>query len=458
MSSSQHAQTSSDTGFSSADSEADIAVIGAGIIGAACALELSRCGLRVLVLDRDPPGRGASYGNAGHMATEQVFPIADASLLKRIPGMLLDPLGALRLDWRYLPTITPWLCRLLWNLRPEPYRHSTKGLQALNEASLPAWRELLDSIGQGELLRDEGSLLVHERNDTKDELAAVAVRMQKQGVPVESLPREEVLRRAPGLTEAVRGGLFFPDTGHVTDPHFLVKALMEAAEQAGARFVQADVSNGRTVNGGVRLETSRGALAVPRVLVAGGAHSAPLVAALTGTAVPLDTERGYHLMLPRETERLPLAVTSLERRFIMTPMDKGLRLAGTVEFAGLARPARMQRARQLLELAQGLFAQPLDDDDASPWMGFRPSLPDSLPVIDRAGPEGRVLLAFGHHHLGLTQAAITARLVASFVADESFASPTSSAVADSALTDSVSRAVRGIALPSLAPYRLGRFA
>lgn len=449
---------SSDTRFSSDASEADIVVIGAGVIGAACALELSQRGLKVLVLDQNQPGMGASYGNAGHMATEQVFPIADASLLKRIPGMLMDPKGPLRLDWRYLPKIAPWLARLLWNLRPEPYRHSTAGIQALNAASLPAWRELLDSIGQGSLLRDEGSLLVHERSETKDELAGVATRMQGQGVSVESLPRDEVRRRVPGLAEAVKGGLFFPETGHVSDPYRLVQALMAAAESAGARFVRAEVTNGEATSDGVRLVTDRGALTVPRVLVAGGAHSASLVSALTGTSVPLDTERGYHLMLPRETERLPLAVTSLERRFIMTPMNEGLRLAGTVEFAGLNRPARMERARRLLELAQGLFAQPLSDAGATPWMGFRPSLPDSLPVIDRTGPDERVLLAFGHHHLGLTQAAITARLVAGFVVDEASSSSVSSAPAASAPAGSASKTAKNSALPSLAPYRLGRFA
>lgn len=154
--------------------------------------------------------------------------------------------------------------------------------------------------------------------------------------------------------------------------------------------------------------------------------------------MPLDTERGYHLMLPREVERLPMAVTSLERRFIMTPMAEGLRLAGTVEFAGLERPPRMERAWRLRELAQGMFSRHLDETDATPWMGFRPSLPDSLPVIDRTGPEGRVWLAFGHHHLGLTQAAITARLVGRFSSPE--------------------RESTEMALPSLAPYRLARFA
>ncbi|MFC3284061.1 NAD(P)/FAD-dependent oxidoreductase [Litchfieldella rifensis] len=416
-------------------SAADIAVIGAGIVGVACALELARSGMSVLLLDRQAPGRGASYGNAGHMATEQVFPIADASLLKRIPGMLLDPLGPLRLDWRYLPKAMPWFARLLWNMREVPYQASTAGIRALNEASLPAWQALLDSIGRRELLKEEGSLLVHERRESVESLTMLALRMRAQGVPVEEWSRQTVLGRVPALTDRVRGGLFFPATGHVSDPHQVVLALHDAAERRGVRFSTCHVDSARVSEEGVRLETSAGTLVVPRVLVAAGAHSAPLVAGLCGKRVPLDTERGYHLMLPREAERLPVAVTSLERRFIMTPMAEGLRLAGTVEFAGLERPPNMQRARKLEQLAQGLFQRRLDTEAATPWMGFRPSLPDSLPVIDRVGPQGRVWLAFGHHHLGLTQAAITARLVRHFHDDT---------------TDS--------ALPSLTPYRLGRFA
>ncbi|MDR5860010.1 NAD(P)/FAD-dependent oxidoreductase [Halomonas eurihalina] len=431
---SPQARATADTGFD----DADIAVIGAGVVGTACALVLARQGFRVRVLDSDAPGMGASFGNAGHLATEQVFPIADASLLKRIPGMLMDPQGPLRLDWRYLPKVTPWLMRLLWNLRSSPYQHSVTGIRALNEASLAAWQELLSSIGRLDLLCGDGSLLVHEKAETAEALEASAARFAAQGVALERLSGEEVRRRVPELSEDIRGGLFFPETGHVIDPHWVVKALVAAAEAAGVRFSRAVVQGGQAEASGVRLETSQGRLTVPRVLVAAGAHSAPLVDALTGVRVPLDTERGYHLMLPREGGRLPMAVTSLERRFIMTPMAEGLRLAGTVEFAGLERPPRMERAWRLRELARGLFPRPLDESDATPWMGFRPSLPDSLPVIDRAGPQGRVWLAFGHHHLGLTQAAITARLVGQF--------------------SSLERESTEAALPSLAPYRLARFA
>lgn len=393
----------------------DIAVIGAGIVGVACALQLARQGQRVLLVDRETPGMGASFGNAGHLATEQVFPIADLSILKRLPAMLMDPMGPLRLDWKYLPRALPWFTRLLLNLRPRPFRRSVAGIRALNEGSLGAWQRLLGAIGRSDLLREDGSLLVFERPESRPAIDALQARMRQQNVPVERWSADAVRAAAPQLSEHLQGGLFFPATGHFLDPHDAVKALFEAASAAGVQFIQRDVGDAQVKADAVSLRTDQGELVVPNVLIACGAHSARLTAALTGKRVPLDTERGYHLMLPHEQGRLPFAVTSLERKFIMTPMSGGLRLAGTVEFAGLKRPPNMARAWQLQRLSQGLFKRELSAKDATPWMGFRPSLPDSLPVIDRVC-EGRVLLAFGHQHLGLTQAAVTAEMVAGLMA------------------------------------------
>lgn len=388
----------------------DIAVVGAGIIGVACALQLARQGRQVVLIDSQAPGMGASYGNAGHLATEQVFPIADASILKRLPGMLMDPMGPLRLDWKYLPRALPWFIRLLLNLRPAHYRRTVAGIRALNEASLAAWQRLLHSIDRAQLLREDGSLLVFERPESRAALEAVQERMRQQQVPVTFWTGDAIREAAPQLSDAIQGGLFFPSTGHFLDPYQVVCELVEAAKAAGVQFLQRQVLDGRTDDQGVTLSTDQGPLAARQVLIACGAHSARLTAALTGKTVPLDTERGYHLMLPHEHQRLPFAVTSLERKFIMTPMTGGLRLAGTVEFAGLERPANMQRAWQLHRLSKGLFRQDLSQEGATPWMGFRPSLPDSLPVIDRVC-DGKVLLAFGHQHLGLTQAAVTAEMV-----------------------------------------------
>lgn len=410
--------------------QADIVVVGAGIIGVACALQLARQGRRVVVVDAQAPGMGASYGNAGHLATEQVFPIADLSILKRLPAMLLDPMGPLRLDWTYLPRALPWFIRLLLNLRPARYQRTVAGLRALNEGSLGAWQRLLQSIGQAQLLREDGSLLVYERAESRAALDAVQRRMRQQGVAVDFWSGDAVRKAAPQLSDAIQGGLFFPATGHFLDPYTVVGELVNAAKAEGVQFLQQRVLDARLEGSGVSLMTDQGVLTAPHVLIACGAHSAKLTAALTGKQVPLDTERGYHLMLPHEQQRLPFAVTSLERKFIMTPMTGGLRLAGTVEFAGLDRPANMQRAWQLHRLSKRLFRHELSDSEAKPWMGFRPSLPDSLPIIDRVCG-GKVLLAFGHQHLGLTQAAVTAERVGQLAAGER--------------------------VPELQPYRLDRF-
>ncbi|NCE83448.1 MULTISPECIES: FAD-binding oxidoreductase [Pseudomonas] len=400
-----------------ASNTADIAVVGAGIIGVACALQLARQGHRVVVVDPQAPGMGASYGNAGHLATEQVFPIADSSILKRLPAMLMDPMGPLRLDWKYLPRALPWFARLLLNLRPARYRQTVAGIRALNEASLGAWQRLLQSIEQAQLLRADGSLLVYERAESHAAIEALRERMQQQNVAVAVWSGDAVRQAAPQLSDSIQGALFFPGTGHFLDPFHVVGELVKAAKAQGVQFLKQSVVDGRVEADGVSLMTDQGALTARQVLIACGAHSARLTAALTGKKVPLDTERGYHLMLPHEQDRLPFAVTSFERKFIMTPMLGGLRLAGTVEFAGLLRPPNMQRAWQLHRLSQGLFRQDLSTQDATPWMGFRPSLPDSLPIIDRVA-DGKVLLAFGHQHLGLTQAAVTAEMVVQLLKPE----------------------------------------
>ncbi|SDR19038.1 D-amino-acid dehydrogenase [Pseudomonas grimontii] len=413
---------------------ADIAVIGAGIIGVACALQLARQGRKVLVIDQQAPGMGASYGNAGHLATEQVFPIADLSILKRLPAMLMDPMGPLRLDWKYLPRALPWFIRLLLNLRPANYQRTVTGIRALNEASLGAWQRLLASLQRTQLLREDGSLLVFERSDSRAAIDGLQRRMQAQNVPVDFWSGDAIREVAPQLSTQIQGGLFFPGTGHFLDPYQLVCELVEAAKASGVQFLKRQVLDARVEADGVTVSTDQGTFAARQVLIACGAHSAKLTAALTGKKVPLDTERGYHLMLPHEQQRLPFAVTSLERKFIMTPMAGGLRLAGTVEFAGLDRPPNMARAWQLHRLSRGLFLEDLSVEDATPWMGFRPSLPDSLPIIDRVC-DGKVLLAFGHQHLGLTQAAVTAEMVGQLA--------------------SVAPVCSG--LPALAPYRLERF-
>ena len=237
---------------------ADIAVVGAGIIGVACALQLARQGQRVVVIDPQQPGHGASYGNAGHLATEQVFPIADLSILKRLPAMLMDPMGPLRLDWKYMPRALPWFTRLLLNLRPAPFQRTVAGIRALNESSLGAWHRLLEGIDCPGLMREDGSLLVFERPESRQVLHTLQTRMRQQQVPVEFWQAKTVRETAPQLSEQIQGGLFFPATGHFIDPYRVVCELVEAAKQCGVQFLKQQVTGGQLSEAGICLQTQIG--------------------------------------------------------------------------------------------------------------------------------------------------------------------------------------------------------
>lgn len=391
-----------------------VIVVGGGIIGLSIALTVQANGSSVLLLDKHEIGQGASFGNAGHIATEQVFPIADPSVLKAIPKMLLDPLGPLRLDWRYLLPLTPWLLKLLGNMRHKPFTHIHQTLLALNSAAFDSWQAFIQQWQLNDLVKIKGSLLVAEKNETLDKLSQHSEYLQSIGVKNQLIGQEVLLQREPALSESQIGGIFYPDTGHVVDLCALHQKLTDAFIAAGGQVLtQCEVTDIRsTSNQQATLMTSQGQFTGQKIVIAGGAFSKSLVRMVSRINVPLETERGYHLMLPHEQERLSIPVSSMDRRFIMTPMAEGLRLAGTVEYAGLKRPANMQRAQHFLPLAQPMLKIPLDSRQSTPWMGFRPSTSDSLPVIDHKGP---YIFAFGHQHLGLTQAAITADIVNSFI-------------------------------------------
>jgi len=390
--------------------EFDIAVIGAGVVGVASACLLQQAGQRVLLIDKEPPGQGCSKGNAGHFATEQVLPLATPGLLTKIPGMLIDPLGPVAIRWPYLHRITPWMIRFLLNTRKKPYQAGAKAIQQLNEQSLDCWQRLLKMAGASEQLKIDGSLLVFERSDSFLGYQSTLEQIRHYGVNAKVLNGDEARELEPALSPAVEHAVLFPETGHTSDPYKLTLSLLEFFRQCGGVVMQQEVQQLRTKGSGCEVTLSDKTLEVPKVLLATGAWSKKLLQQLSGVSVPLDTERGYHLMLPQAADKLQIPISSADRKFIMTPMDEGLRLAGTVEFGGLEAPANMQRAEMLLKHAKALIPG-VSEEMGERWMGFRPSLPDSLPVIDRIGSHGQFLLAFGHQHLGLTQAAVTAEAV-----------------------------------------------
>ena len=394
----------------------DLHIIGGGIIGLAAAVTLQARGVKVALLDANEVGQGASLGNAGHIATEQVFPIADASMLRHVPAMLFNPTGPLRIDWRYLPRLMPWAMQLLMNMRAEPFERIHQALLSLNQNSLQAWQGFADQWQLDDWIQVKGSLLTIEKPSSLELLTAHGKRLNDIDVSNELLSKEDLLEREPALQDNQLAALFFPNTGHITNLKAVINQLHNTFRQLGGHVIEhCRVLAATNDADGIHLTTSQGDMTASKVMLSAGAHSKALAKQLTGVNIPLDTERGYHLMLPHESARLQIPVSSLDRRFVMTPMQEGLRLAGTVEYAGLDAPANMQRAQILLQHAQPMLKAPLDASDSVSWMGFRPSTADSLPVIDKIE---RVFLSFGHQHLGLTQAVVSAQMIAEYYFDE----------------------------------------
>jgi len=396
------------------DKPADVLVIGAGVIGLACAFRLAREGQRVLLVDRDQPGLGASFGNAGHIATEQVFPLASPEVVRGALRYLLDAESPLRIRPAYLPSILPWLLRFAWASRPSAFDRGVTALSALQKTAGEELGSLLDDACASSLMHMNGHLVLVENPKSRPGLQRESARLAGFGIETEWLSPTQVRELAPDITATLEGAIKFPSTGHVDDPHAVCSALYEAYSAAGGKFVQTEITALTSTGDGFSARASTGAhYRAKHLVLSCGAWSKTLAAQL-GYPVPLDTERGYHITLPGVLPRFSFPIASFERKVIMTPLSGGLRMTGTVEFGGLQLPADPKRFALLARHMNALAAD-IPTGNVTTWMGFRPSLPDHLPVLGRV-PDGRNLyFAFGHQHLGLTLAGVTARIIAAQV-------------------------------------------
>lgn len=391
-----------------------LTVIGAGIVGLSAAIQLQRAGFNVTVIDKEGAGAGASKGNAGHFATEQVFPLADPTMLPKLPGMLLDPFGPFRIQPRYFFKALPWFMRFLQNMLPDRRVHNSAAIKALNQGAIDAMKSLTAFCGCEHLLTLNGSLLVFEGTpaaEVEKEFRAYG----DAGVAVQLLSGDQVRALEPSLSVDITHGLYFTHVGHTIDPYQLCLALETKFEQIGGQVVTDELLqiNAAKTNSTIALEMNSGnSRHTDRLIIASGAWSKPFAKQL-GYSVPLETERGYHLMMPHKSS-LSRPVASYNRKFIITPMTEGTRLSGTVEFGGLQAPLVEARADCLFPHGKALLPELFRDasvSDGERWMGFRPSMPDSLPVLGRSPKQLNVFFSFGHQHLGLTWSAITAELL-----------------------------------------------
>ncbi len=396
-----------------------VVVIGAGIVGLSCATFLQRDGRNVVVVDPGGPGEGASYGNAGCINGSSVVPVSMPGTLAKVPHWLLDPTGPLSIRLGYLPRLLPWLYRFVRAGRPDRVRAQARALRGLLAPALDMHRALAQSVGAGHLIQRSGLLMVY-RSAASFAADAGANRLRlDNGVVIEDLTQDELRQFEPTLSRDYVRARLISENGYCKDPLRLSQSLARALVANGGEIRRDRAEGFEFADGRVSaVLTSSGRVPAAGVVVAAGAHSKPLAAAL-GERLPLDTERGYHAMIkdPEAAPRLP--IMDMDGKFVATPMEHGLRVAGTVEFAGLAAAPDWRRARVLLAQGRSMFpglARDIGEDRIAMWMGFRPSMPDSLPVIGPARAFANAFFAFGHGHVGLASAPMTGRIVADLVA------------------------------------------
>jgi D-amino-acid dehydrogenase len=391
-----------------------IVIVGAGIVGACCAAYLRREGYAVTLLEAERPAAGASSGNAGALSPGSCIPLATPGMMWDVPKWLTDPDGPLVVRPSYALQALPWLTRFIAAGSESRIPAIVDALHALHSPVYDSYQPLLQASGAGNLIRQTGSLVVYRQRSGLESSMRWWQMRKDRGISYDVLDQKALHDIVPALSSDLACAVYQPQHGYVVDPRALVVKLVDHFLATGGALVtgraQRIVRNGSGL--AIVLDDGR-TIEGDRIVVAAGAWSKTLLAGL-GITVPLETQRGYHLHLPRPSVELPMPVSFSDSKFYATPMADGLRLAGTVEFARPSAPPDYKRARRLGGLA-GKWLPGLNVDGATEWMGRRPCTPDSLPIIGAVPSDPRVVLAFGHGHNGMTSAPTTGRIVADLI-------------------------------------------
>ncbi|WP_413818694.1 NAD(P)/FAD-dependent oxidoreductase [Shinella sp.] len=388
----------------------DVVVIGAGVVGLSAAIAAQARGLCVTVLEREAPAAGASAGNAGAFAFTDILPLASPGILKKAPKWLLDPLGPLSIPPSYAVQIAPWMVRFWRACSASRVAHSTAAQTALMDLSRAELEPFLTETGTIAMLRKEGNLQVYESQSELNASLPGWDAREKHGVEFHHLDASAMAAIQPGLAPRFTHGTFTPGWYSIADPKLYTLALADHFRAKGGVIERAEVLGLKPIEDGIEITTAGGTRRAKKVVLAAGAFSHQVARSL-GERIPLETERGYNTTLPLDAFDLRTQVTFGGHGFVVSRLSTGIRVGGAVELGGLKLPPNFRRSEAMLKKAR-TFLPGLKPDGGVQWMGFRPSLPDSLPAIGRARATPNVVYAFGHGHLGLTQSAGTARLVA----------------------------------------------
>jgi len=393
----------------------NITLIGAGIVGIATASYLRRDGHAVTVVDMRPPGEYCSFGNAGILSPGSCVPQALPGVLTKVPGYLADPLGPLAIRPAHFVKALPWFLRLVAASRLSRVEQIADALRPLLRQTFDAYAPLAAHAGVADMIRQTGYVVAY---DTRAALVRDALPWKlrrDRGVQMEELDGAGIRDKVPQLGGSHQAGLYLPEQGYVTNPERLTKSLAVQFQKDGGKILQRKVLDIEVSPDGPRaLVTDAGNLPLETLVICAGSHSNELTARL-GDKVPLEAERGYHVTYSDPRFTLPMPVFLPQQKVFLTPMEMGLRIAGQSEFAGNDAEPNYGRADRLATQMKALFPD-ISNVDATQWMGRRPSMPDSLPVIGPASSVPNVWYAFGHGHVGLCGGAPTGRAIADAIA------------------------------------------
>ncbi len=392
-----------------------VTVLGAGIVGICVATTLQQQGHSVTLVDRDDPGAGCSFGNAGMIQCSSVVPLATPGVIRSVPRMLLDPKQPLVIRWNALAHIFPFLMRFVASAHPAKVQKISEALATIVPRAYDAYEPLLRAAGAHNLVRKAGELYVYKSTASFTGGSFPHELRRRQGMEVQDIPLRDLYDLEPALARDFRHAVYLPESYQTADPLEISRALIRLFVSMGGTFARETVTDiVMGPDGPDSVQTDSGCHRIDHLVLAMGAYSGALARRL-GSPVPLRGERGYHLMLTNPGVSLRTSVISGDYKFGILQMQHGIRLAGTAELARLDAAPDYDRARRLLPLARQILPG-LDGAEAKPWMGHRPSMPDSLPVICRSPHHRSVYFAFGHGHSGLTLGAMTGRIIGDLVA------------------------------------------
>ncbi len=392
-----------------------IGIIGAGIQGVCNALFLQKKGYQVTLFDKDEPGNfSASYGNAGHFSPYASIPLNRPDILLDVPKMLLSSSGPLALKWNYVPKMIPWFLKFIKNCSTKNMMHTAKYMHQILDIALPAYDELFDEIDLSGLVENKGIMYIWNDQNLKSRELEINIR-NEIGAEQQLLNQKEIHDLEPNIKKIYHAGVFYKKAKHARNPKKILLKLFDLFLKKGGKFLKLNIQNLQFDEEKPILKSDAQTFVFDRIVIACGAFSKKLTDKLD-EKIPLDTERGYHIHFKSCDHLISRPVVFTNRGFGMTPMEQGLRVVGTVEFGGLENPLSKSRIKNLVNNAKYMLDGLPEHEDE--WLGFRPTLPDYLPVIGPSKNYKNVFYSFGHHHLGWTLAAISGKIISNMIANK----------------------------------------